>query len=180
MKWLTTSAPYARRRPSPRVGTGRAFPSRIVALASRGPKLSADLRRAIAAHLALRHRPRKESMSNDVEMIVKEKVGQRRRELEAFQLDGQRAARLAAEVRGLRVDLAKEEDRLARLKAAGKSHLEIPNPASGHYAHWGIVEFEPLRSVKTGNELAKAVQQQIAEIHNEIERREAAIAELLG
>jgi hypothetical protein len=61
--------------------------------------------------------------------------------------------------------------------ALGDKHLEIvqksPHPGLG------VIEWEPLRSLKNGRELAKGVQPNIDSLRGQIRAREARIKSLL-
>lgn len=118
---------------------------------------------------------------NEIQSEIKARVGEKRRESAAIEQAAHEAGQLSSEIEGMNADLARMEKRHAAFAALGKKHLEVPNPFSGrHLGHIGVVELEPFRSVKSGEELAAETKLKIDHLRGEIARREAEIKRLLA
>jgi hypothetical protein len=104
----------------------------------------------------------------------------RARKQEALDLEeaAQEAAKLEDEIANLRRELVPLEQHYARLLELGEKHLE--QPVETHYRGVGLVQWQPLVSVKTGTGLAADVQRHISEIQGEIDGRERRIQALLA
>jgi hypothetical protein len=112
--------------------------------------------------------------SSEVEKALRE----RRQEAVELERKAEEAARLEQEVNDLRKDLARFYQRHASLAALGDKHLEVPQKSP--YPGFGVIEWEPLRSKRTGRELAADVQVNIDHLEGEIASRQNAIKRLLG
>jgi hypothetical protein len=111
---------------------------------------------------------------------VKERARKYQKDAAAAIEAGEKASALAGQVKGLQDELARFEVRAANLKALGKEPVTTPNPASGYSHQYGcVIEFEPLRSVKSGAELAREMGANIDHIKAEIKARQREIDELL-
>jgi hypothetical protein len=60
----------------------------------------------------------------------------------------------------LRHELERSSQRQARIAALGDKQLEVPQKSP--YPGYGVIEWEPLRSKQTGQELAEALQGNIS------------------
>jgi hypothetical protein len=82
------------------------------------------------------------------------------------------------ELRDLKRDLARFEQRRAAFVALGDKHLEVPQKMP--YPGYGVIEWEPIRSLKTGKELAQGLEDNISALRKQIAAREDEIRELLA
>src|SRR5262245_32312833 len=106
-------------------------------------------------------------------------IQQRQRELQQAAEDAERAARIEHEIAQLRRDVAATEVKRDRLAALGDRHVEIQQ-SSYHQGFGMVIEYQALRSLKTGKQLAKVHETRADELRAEISKREAEIAELLA
>jgi hypothetical protein len=109
---------------------------------------------------------------------VQDAVRARKQEVAELAEAANEVAKLEQEITSLRRELVPLVERQARLAALGDKHLG--QPVKTHYPGIGLVEWQPLLSVKTGKELAADVQRHIDEIQGEISGRERRIQALLG
>jgi hypothetical protein len=109
---------------------------------------------------------------------VQDAVRARKQEAARLAEAANEAAKLEQEITSLRRELVPLVERQARLAALGNKQLQ--QPVKTHYPGIGLVEWQPLLSVKTGKELAADVQRHIDEIQGEITGREQRIQALVG
>jgi hypothetical protein len=112
-------------------------------------------------------------------MTLKDRIRERKREAVDFEERARQAEQAEADLPGLREQLGRYLDRQKFFAdQVDDGHLEVPQ--SSAYKGYGMIEWQPVRSLLTGKELAAKVQPRIDEIQGEIDRREQLIAEILG
>lgn len=111
-------------------------------------------------------------------MAIKTVFSERKAALQELEANAERAAALAKEIDDQRGDLARFQKRHDRFAAFGDKPLEIPN-SSFDQRYGCVIEWEPLRSQKTGKALAAEVAVSIKHLEAEIAKREKEIEELL-
>jgi hypothetical protein len=111
-------------------------------------------------------------------MTLKERLRARKQDAVEFEERVRRAQQAEADLPGLREQLGRYLDRQKFFESLGDGHLEVPQ--SSPYKAYGMIEWQPVRSLLTGKELAAKVQPRIDEIQGEIDRREQLIAEVLA
>lgn len=107
-----------------------------------------------------------------------ETIDERRAELAQLEENYQQAERLQAALADLRLDLQRMEARRDAFAGHGGKRIEVPNPTSTRALGLEF-ELEPFRSLETGKQLADRVEQDCAEIREQIKRHEQQITELL-
>jgi len=103
----------------------------------------------------------------------------RKRELGTLVSNAEQAAELRHQVAGLKEDVTRLERRHARLAALGDERVEIPQRSFDQ--RYGMeIQWEPVRSVSSGRELAEKVAGDLEHLRSEIARREHEIERLIA
>ena len=116
-------------------------------------------------------------MSNVQEQFDKA-LAQRKAAAREIEQKAAEASTLRSENESLQMDVVRFESRVRALREIGKGHLE--RPQSEYTSNFGVVVYEPLRSRKTGNELADDAQVRLDELRTAIAENERKIAALLA
>jgi hypothetical protein len=106
-------------------------------------------------------------------------IARRREELQELEEAAEQAAQLKTRLDGLRDDLARLEARRDKFAAYGNRPIEIEQRSFDQRFHCEI-EWEPIRSRKSGKELAAEVEKTCAELRREISGMEKQIGKLVG
>jgi hypothetical protein len=103
----------------------------------------------------------------------------RERRAESLKLEenAREAERLELEIRDLRKDLGRFQQRYDAFAALGTKHVEVVQKSP--YPPFGVIEWAPLKSKLNGKELSAAVKVNIDSIEQQISSREQQIAALL-
>lgn len=109
---------------------------------------------------------------------VNDRLEARRAEAAEQEIKAAEAGRLADEVQALREERAPLERRNDALAKIGSGHID--HTVTAHIVGVGNVSFGPLKSPKTGDELAEHLAPRIAQITEQIPSRELTIKELLS
>jgi hypothetical protein len=109
---------------------------------------------------------------------IKDVLNKRKREMAELEDRANHAANLSQEVESIKKDLARFEDKQAKLAALGDEKLQVEQKVP--YPGLGVIEFEPVRSRYSGAEMAAALQGQVDHLRSEITSREKTIKDLLA
>ena len=110
---------------------------------------------------------------------LKEQVGERMQTVREWEEKAERAAALGAEVESLKRDVARFQKRHAAFAALGDERVELPHKSYDQRFNM-FIEWEPIRSKKTGRELAAEAKDGLDYLTGEIAEREQEIKRLLA
>jgi len=107
------------------------------------------------------------------EQLAKRKAAAREIEQKAAEASALRSAQ-----EDLKLDIVRAEHRVRSLREIGKGHIE--RKQEEYISAFGMIQYQPLKSVKTGNELADKQQVRLDELRAALAENERKIAELLA
>lgn len=105
--------------------------------------------------------------------LAKRKAAAREIEQKAAEASALRSAQ-----EDLKLDIVRAEHRVRSLREIGKGHIE--RKQEEYISAFGMIQYEPLRSAKTGNELADKQQVRLDELRAALEANEQQIKQLLA
>jgi len=116
-------------------------------------------------------------MSNVQEQFDKA-LAQRKAAARESEQKAAEASTLRSENESLQMDVVRFESRVRALREIGKGHLE--RKQEEYVSAYGVIQYQPLKSAKTGDELADEAQARLDELRTAIAEIERRIAELLA
>lgn len=130
-----------------------------------------------AVDAAARRRAR--AMSPPSPLEIASALAERKATAREIEENAEQAVRLHNEVDSLRTDLDRYRTQHAALSALGKEHVTMPMKSYDVRYHIEV-EWEPIKSLYSGDELAARIQERIDSSEGRIAELEAEIARLLG
>ncbi|MBA2294291.1 MAG: hypothetical protein H0W16_04075 [Actinobacteria bacterium] len=107
------------------------------------------------------------------EQLAKRKAAAREIEQKAAEASVLRSAQ-----EDLKLDVERAERRIRSLREIGKGHIE--RKQEEYISAFGMIEYQPLKSAKTGNELADKQQVRLDGLRAALEANEQQIKQLLA
>ncbi len=114
----------------------------------------------------------------DVLAEFNEQLQQRKAAARAIEQKAAEASTLRSENESLQMDVVRFERRVQALRAIGPARLE--RKQEEYQSNFGNIEYQPLKSKLTGDQLADVAQARLDELRTAIAENERKIAELLA